>query len=364
MVSYISALSLFILVLINSCFTLPITENPFFDSTTSSFDIDSTTAGYFHPRTIDSDEFTTTQFSNMKGSENEENFMETTPASTMSTDIKRSLFEHDDLEMTTVDGQFESTSDISQQEHMNHKFSSEGSSAFMRTNEDSTKQQHEIETFTDGQTAEFSNTVSYEHEGQHGKREYNDEMESQFTTEFMTLFTSTSSAAAPELYTPESTDFTSVPTSTKKYVGSFRNLKQHKTADEEDMEEPRKDDQKSEKEEEQKDTQAENEGHEHDMPEEEHKSEQHRNNEEEDNQENDTKSKHSTSQKELTEESFDGKKYAVGEYADQETLKNLQTVPSSVAFLDDSQKAVTMQSYKGSATTTDVQSEDNLPQDE
>jgi hypothetical protein len=283
----------------------------------------------------------------------------------MPTDIKRSLSGHDDFEMTTVDGQFESTSDVSRQERMNPEFSFEGSSTFMGTTEDSMKQQREIETFTDEQTTKFPNAVSYEHEGQHEKRGLNDEMESEFRTEFMPLFTSTSSAAAPGLYTPESTDFPSFRTSTKKYVDSFRDLKEDEAAGKKNMKDPRNDDQNSEEEEEQKDTKAENEGHEHNMPEEEHKSEQHRNGQEEDNHQNDRKSKQSTSRKEPTEESYEGKKYAVGQYADQETLKNLQTVPSSVAFLDDSQKAVTMPSYKKSktTTTTEVPSENNLPQD-
>ncbi|UJR29949.1 hypothetical protein I4U23_017496 [Adineta vaga] len=284
MASYISALSLVILVLISGCFTLPITDSEFSELTTSPFAIDLTTEKSFNLRTVVGDEIATTPFSDIKRSENEEIFLETTPDSTISTEVKRSLSEHDNIDVTTVGVEFESTSDVSRQERMDQGYPTEGSFTYMGTTEESIKQKRETEDSsipTYEQTTEILDTITHGHEGDHEKRELKDEgsndseKQSQFTTGSIPLFTSTSSAVAPELYTLEPTDFTSIQTSTRKYVGSFEDVEEeneeHKTHDKHDKEESRKPSRKPEKEEERKDTEVEDEKHREEEHEPEHK---------------------------------------------------------------------------------------------
>lgn len=328
MASFISGLSLLILVLINGCFTLPIGEIQFPDFTASPNDGDFTTENTFTVTTVHGDALPHISGEFPKRSENEGFSFSTETNPTVFTDVKRSSSESDNFDFPTAAGQFESSSEISRLERMN-----EGSLTF-------------------SEATEFSATIPEESELHHARRAFSDddvttksivksnnrEMFPSFTRDSMPLFTSTSSAVAPELYTSKSVEFNSIATSTRKYVGSL--VESSEDNEEERVKDSRKDRKRPEKAAKPRD-------------------EEHREEEEEHHEtvvdadeKTERPNRRPTSANEVPVDQAVGDKYIVGVLFDQDSSKYRPTLPSDFAVLDESVVPVTTKVYRSTKTTT------------
>jgi len=203
MASFVSALSLFILVLFNGCFTLPVINEQLPSSTFSSLYHYSTTGKTVNLRLVSDDEETAAQelrtLNQLSTSE------PITSTYGQSFNHKR---DHDDLSFTTVEP-------ITQVTKLKQR-------SLIREDEDEDKTEtkdDKRDEYKDETETKNDKRDEDETETENDKRE----MKVELTTSDMLLFTSTSSAVAPELYTSES----STSTSTEKYGSPPKNEDEH-----------------------------------------------------------------------------------------------------------------------------------------
>jgi len=198
MASFIAALSLFILVIFNGCFTLPIANEQPSSSTISSLNDDLTTGKAVNLRSVLDDEISVLPDIDKKDSKDEHMGFE------VSTSVDDLSKEKDARVLRTVN-------ELSTSEPI---ASTNGQSS-------NNKRHHDDLSFTTVEPIThvaqlkqrgFSNEVDNENDINNNKQE----TEVELTTNDMLLFTSTSSAAAPELYTSESS--TLISTSTEKHI--------------------------------------------------------------------------------------------------------------------------------------------------
>jgi len=206
MTSFISTLSLLVLVLATGCFTLPVTEEPFSSSTYSSLIDDLTTdknneMGTVNTRLVPDEETTESLKVHSERLLNEKSDVETSSrflSEELEENTSRALHTFNDLstleplELTTEN----SVSDIEHDER-------DSDDSLFTTAESVTEvNEHRLRNVTSED----------ETEDYHDKREPQLEL----TTSYMPSFTSTSSAVAPQLYTSESS------TSTEIYIGLLK----------------------------------------------------------------------------------------------------------------------------------------------
>jgi len=198
MASFIAALSLFILVIFNGCFTLPIANEQISSSTISSLNDDLTTGKAINLRSVLDDEIRVLPDIDKKDSKDEH----------MGFEVSTSV---DDLSKEKDARVLRKVNELSTSEPIT---STNGQSS-------NNKRHHDDLSFTTVEPIThvaqlkqrgFSNEVDNENDINNNKQE----TEVELTTNDMLLFTSTSSAVAPELYTSESS--TLISTSTEKHI--------------------------------------------------------------------------------------------------------------------------------------------------
>jgi len=199
MASFISALSLFLLILSNGCFTSPIIDKQLSSPTFSSLYDDLTTEPTFNLRLVPNDETSVLP----------------------DIDKKRSIDEHMGFPISTeVDGLSEEKA--ARALRIFDEFSTSEPMTFTTEQSIPDKRDHDDLSFTTikpitqvTKLKQRSFLSELENKTENDKRE----MQVELTTNDMLLFTSTSSAVAPELYKSES----SISTSTEKYPDLIQN---------------------------------------------------------------------------------------------------------------------------------------------
>jgi hypothetical protein len=216
MASFISALSLFILVLSNGCFTLPILEEQFPTSTYSSMVDGVTTAETFNLRSINNDQTSVSSDTHNQHSTNEYMGFDVStfipePMAFIPQEPFAKKREYDDVSFTTVESFAE------KREYNDVSFTT-------------------VEPTTE--IAELGRR-SFINEFENETENSTYQMKVESTTKDMLQFTSTSSAVTPEFYTSSSSSFapefytssssfapkfdtSSSSTSTKKYIGLLK----------------------------------------------------------------------------------------------------------------------------------------------
>jgi len=198
MASFIYALSLFILVLSNGCLTLPIDDEQVSASTLPSLNDEFTTERTFNLRLVSDNEAATVPDMMKEHSSNEHMGFDMTT----STD---NLFEENASRASRTFDEWSTVEPFT--------FTTEQSFPDKRDH-------HEVSFSTSEPTTdvgELDIRAFSESENEPGTEHNKREMQVELATSDMLLFTSTSSAVAPQLYTPEPSTPSS--TSTKKYIG-------------------------------------------------------------------------------------------------------------------------------------------------
>jgi hypothetical protein len=216
MSSFISTLSLFIFILSNGYLTLPINNEQFFNSTSSSLNnltIEQTSTLQF----VSDNE--TTVFPNM----NKNYLSDEHIGFEISTSMDNLSEENVTQVSSTFDYFFTSESTITTEQYFNDKHDydqslSSSSEPTIQTTEQSYSNKHQLFTtvepttqITELERRGLTNELESETEAETDKRE----IEIELTTNDLFSFPSTSSAVAPALYTSE----VSISTSTEKYTG-------------------------------------------------------------------------------------------------------------------------------------------------
>ncbi|CAF1014340.1 unnamed protein product [Adineta ricciae] len=354
MASPISILSLFALVLISGYFTFPL-DNFSSESSPLSFENELTTEHSFNARATVGDDFFTTPSEESTSSVTEPFSFEYT---TITTDVKRSVDDGSDIFATTVEYEF--TTDAERRERMTEDFSTVESSTFTDITEKTPKEKREMETASDivekGTTERVEITENskrgLEVELPFGKEPKETQSSLEFTTLATTLFASTSSDVAPELYTPTSTEFSPIELTTQKYVGSLRKedddeehesdrkqkpqekVDEERKPEKEEVHKPEEEEEEERKPEKEHKRKPKKEERKPEEEEEERKSEEHETAVVSDNKK-DSKKKLSKSDKNDSSDSGENskEKYATGQLLDQDSSKSLEQRPKGFAIL-------------------------------